>query len=190
MKRPLAIALILAPLLAFAQDRSQDDPLAALMKPGEAQAALKPWIGEWEVTMKVWKTPEAPPEILRGQATRRWLHDRRFVHETMAFKEGARPFTTEAFYGHNNWSKRYQLVFLSSRDTAIYTYQGAFKKDGALELTGQWSIDQGGRAFDVKTRIATRHPDAETEIIEIAYEYPGGRSHKAVEYRYRRRAQK
>jgi hypothetical protein len=51
----------------------------AACAPGAAHQALEPLVGEWNVEVKTWMTPNAPPTISTGAAKSTWTLKGRFV---------------------------------------------------------------------------------------------------------------
>src|SRR4030095_14531183 len=81
-------ALIASLALAAEKESSQklDPKLQEMMKkaeaactPGPAHKALEPLGGDWNVEVKMWMAPDAPPSITKDTAKSTWTLKDRFV---------------------------------------------------------------------------------------------------------------
>ena len=53
-------------------------------KPGPEHRKLKPFVGDWTFTMKLWTDPSQPPAELKGTVERRWIMGQaQLVQETV-----------------------------------------------------------------------------------------------------------
>src|SRR5215813_6335859 len=57
--------------------------LAEAGKPGPEHKKLEPFVGDWDVTVKLWTNPGQPPAEAKGTAQRKWIMGGRFVQETV-----------------------------------------------------------------------------------------------------------
>jgi len=57
--------------------------LAEAGKPGPEHEKLKPLIGDWNFSLKMWTDPSQPAAELKGTIQRKWIMGGRFVQETV-----------------------------------------------------------------------------------------------------------
>src|SRR5262245_22701405 len=94
----LALLLMSTVGLAWQDDAkrppSPDSVLKALAeagKPGIEHKKLQPFVGDWNVTLRLWTDPSQPPAELKGTAERKWILGGRFVQETFKGEFDGKP---------------------------------------------------------------------------------------------------
>jgi hypothetical protein len=85
--------------------------LAEAGKPGAEHQKLAPFIGEWNVTMRMWTDPSQPPAELTATAESKWILGGRFVQESLRGEcpEG-KSFEAIGFLGYDAAQKKFTTV--------------------------------------------------------------------------------
>lgn len=151
----LVVAGVLLGGLVLADDKAQKlDPAMeemmkkaeAASKPGAAHQALEPFVGDWNVEVKLWMTPDAPPTISKGTAKSTWTLQGRFVQEEFIGEFMGKPFRGISFTGYDNVRQKYRNVWLDDMSTTIVAGEGdvdaagkvfTFGGDYACAMTGE-----------------------------------------------------
>lgn len=86
--------------------------LAESGKPGAEHKKLRPFVGRWNFTLKIWTDPNQSPAELTGTIERKWIMDGRFVQESV---QGKCPTTGKSFegfglLGYNSAEKKFTCV--------------------------------------------------------------------------------
>src|SRR5215207_815100 len=79
----------------------------AACTPGSAHQALEPLVGEWNVEVKTWMTPDAPPVTSKGTAKSTWTLKGRFVQQEFSGEFMGQPFHGISFTGYDNVRQKY-----------------------------------------------------------------------------------
>lgn len=92
---------------------SPDSVLRALAeagKPGAEHKKLQPFVGDWNVTLKLWTDPSQPPAELKGTAERKWILGGRFVQETFNGEFDGKPFEGMGVLGYDSAQKKFTIA--------------------------------------------------------------------------------
>jgi hypothetical protein len=200
MIRPFASVLALAMALpVLAQDTStQGTPpkmspeeaamMAAYQKagtPGPQHAALAKMAGTYELKIRSWEKPGAPPTEETGTATRAMTLDGRVMEEDMQSKMHGQPFTGHGMQGYDNVSGKYWGTWNDSMSTGVMVSEGTCDDQGACNFTGSWNdpITKGKTV----ARMTTKRISPTQELFEMYAPGPDGKEMKMLEITYTRR---
>jgi hypothetical protein len=199
MIRTLVAALALAIALpALAQDAKKDAPPkmspeeAAMMEayqkagtPGDQHAALAKMAGTYDLSMKSWHSPGAPPTVEKGTATRRMVLEGRVMVEEVQSQMMGQPFTGQGLTGYDNVSGKWWSTWNDSMSTGLMVSEGTCDDKGACTFTGSWNdpVTKG----KVNARMTTRWTSPTVEVFEMYAPGPDGKEAKMMEITYTKR---
>lgn len=205
MHRMFASALLPLALVAALPVLAQDTPPlkqdaapkmspeeAAMMQafaqagtPGAAHAAMARMAGSYDLSIRSWHAPGAPPTVETGTATRAMiLGGRVMVEETTAQMMG-QPFTGHGMQGYDNVSGRHWATWNDSMSTGVMVSEGTCDEAGACTFTGSWN-DPVTKA-KVTARMTSRWTSPTVEVFEMYGPGPDGKETRMMEITYTRK---
>jgi len=196
--RPLllvAAALALAAGAAAAQtsaEKAKADEAAAMeayMKlnaPGEPHRLLAGLAGAWDMEVRTWPAPGAPPSISPGKAETRMIMGGRFVQEAVTSEMMGMPFEGISLTGYDNIKKKYVGIWMDSMTTGVFHCEGDYDAAAkTLTMTGTTFDPMAGK--EVLARTVTRFETADRHVFEWHAPGPDGKPIKSMEIVYTRR---
>ena len=111
------------------------DPMAAWAEhvkvhtPGPAQKLIGQFAGTWDVSMKMWMVEGAPPMESSGKSVNALSFDGRFIEQKYTGTMMGKPFHGRGIIAHDNYTKKYQMVWYDHTSTGMYLYEGPSKAD-------------------------------------------------------------
>lgn len=199
MYRTLAFALALAATLpALAQDKPAAPPkmspeeakmMEAYQKagtPGPQHAALAKAAGTYDLSIKSWMSPKAPPTVDTGTATRTMALDGRVLTEDVQAKMQGQPFTGHGMQGYDNVTGRYWSTWNDNMSTGIMVSDGACDDQGNCTFKGSWNdpMKKGGK---VNARMTTKWTSPTVQVFEMYAPGQDGKEAKMMEITYTKR---
>lgn len=172
---------------AKAKEYTQEEEMAAWMAvatPGPEHARMAEDAGDWNVAVKAWMAPDAPPEESTGTAKIYMILDGRFqVMEHHGSMMGM-PFEGMGVTGYDNFQKKYVGTWCDSMGTMIMTTEGTADASGKVVTSRSRFKDPLGR--DCTMRMVGTHVDADHMTFDM-YGSTGGKPEtKMMEMRYTR----
>ena len=168
------------------------EAMAAYMKsikPSDKHKLLERFVGDWEVTTRMFMDPAAPPIETKGAAKCELIHGGRFVQmeSTGTFKlpgmDGKMtevPMNGLGMFGYDNNRKLYTMVWTNTLSTAMLTASGGLSQDGkAMTLFGEMDEPLTGEVGKA-VKYAIKFADADHFVLEIS-EVIYGEPFRAVE---------
>ena len=218
MRKPILVTCVIIAFIsasvALSQSKDEKKPaalgqqptpeqMAEMMKkwqatatPGENHKHLEHFVGNWELTMKVWMGgPESKPMVSKGAAETKWVLGKRYIQESLRAemkmpgpdgKEMAMPFEGLGMTGYDNFKKVYVGTWADDMGTQLLTMRGGYdpaKK--TLAMYGEMdepAMDVYGRMFKAVTRVV----DKDTHVFEM-YDLHVGENFKVMEITYKRK---
>ena len=195
MHRTLASALLPLSLLAALPVLAQDAPPkmspeeAAMMQayqeagtPGAPHAALAKMAGTYDLSIRSWHAPGAPPTVEAGTATRSMVLGGRVMVEEVQSQMHGQPFTGHGMHGYDNVSGKHWSTWNDSMSTGVMVSEGDCSDDGACTFTGSWNdpVTKG----KINARMTTRWTSPEVQLFEMFAPGPDGREAKMMEITY------
>ncbi|MCU0232246.1 MAG: DUF1579 domain-containing protein [Acidobacteria bacterium] len=185
----VALALVAAP--AFAQQAApemtpeQKAEMEAYMKagtPGAPHKLLAESAGTYDVKVKSWNDPAAPPMEETGSAVRTVDLDGRIVVERYKGSMMGMPFTGLGLSGFDNVSGKYWATWNDSMSTGIMVSEGTCDEKHTCTFWGSWNdpIKKG----PVKMRMTSRRTGPGTEVMEMYAPGRDGKEMKMMEMTY------
>ena len=149
------------------QEQDEMTPeFAAMLKagtPGEHHVYLNPMVGEWEGTFTMWMKPGDPPMKSTGTIKREWIFDGRFIKEEVEATADFGTFYGFGLIGYNNLDGQYEVVWVDSTSTAIYTETGTFNPETKILTTrGSMRDPASGRIVNSRGVYDLSNPNRHT----------------------------
>lgn len=195
MIRTLAAVVALAATLpALAQDappKMSPEEAAAMeayqkaAAPGPQHAALAKMAGTYDLKIRSWTKPGAPPTEETGTATRRMMLDGRVLAEDVESRMYGQPFNGHGLSGYDNTSGKYWSTWNDSMSTGLMVSEGSCDDAGACTFTGSWNdpVTKG----KTTARMTTKWTSPTVEVFEMYGPGPDGKDMKMMEITYTRR---
>jgi hypothetical protein len=195
MFRMLASALVLAAALpALAQDKPQkmspqeQKMMEAYQKagtPGPQHAALAKEVGTYDIAIRSWMSPGAPPMVDKGTATRTMTLDGRVLTEDVQATMHGQPFTGHGMQGYDNVTGRAWSTWNDSMSTGLMVSDGTCDAQNACTFTGSWNdpVTKG----KVNARMTTKWKSPTEQVFEMYTSGPDGKEAKMMEMTYTKR---
>jgi len=116
-----------------------------MVAPDEHQEMLTYFVGDWTVVMKMWMDPTALPMEAPGTMTAEMIMDGRFVKQEFHASMMGQPFTGTGMIGYDNYSGKYQSIWIDSVSTTMHYLEGHSSRNGdSISLYGQMDEPQLG----------------------------------------------
>ncbi|MFD0738456.1 DUF1579 domain-containing protein [Lysobacter koreensis] len=195
MHRLLASALLPLSLLASAPLLAQDAPpkmspeQAAMMEAyqkagalGEAHAALAKMAGSYDLAIRSWEAPGAPPVVETGTATRTMALGGRVLVEEVQSQMHGQAFTGHGMHGYDNVSGKHWSTWNDSMSTGLMVSEGDCDAKGACTFTGSWNdpVTKG----KINARMTSKWTKPNVEVFEMYTPGPDGKETKMMEITY------
>jgi len=192
----IALAMLATLSLSMAQTGKQPEmtpeqkaEMEAYMKagtPGAPHQALASSAGNYDLTIKSWPGPGAPPVEEKGTATRTMaLGGRVLVEETSSTMMGM-PYTGRGMFGYDNVTGKYWSTWNDSMSTGIMLSEGTC--DAQVKnctFTGSWT--EPIKKTLITARMTLKWTDPKTEIFEMFTPGPDGKEMKMMEITYKKK---
>lgn len=198
MHRKFASALLPLSLVATAPLLAQDAPPAmspedaAMMAayqaagtPGDAHAAMAKMAGDYSLSIRSWNSPDAPPTVEAGTATRSMALGGRVLVEEVQSQMYGQPFTGHGMSGYDNVTGKHWSTWNDSMSTGIMLSEGDCDAEGACVFHGSWNDPVS--KDKVNARMTTRWTSPMVEVFEMYAPGPDGKESKMMEITYTRK---
>ena len=186
----LAIFVFVASV-ATAQEQQMDekammDAMVKAATPGEPHKKLDPFVGNWNVSTKMWNAPGAPPEEGTGSATAKWVLGGRYVEQQFTGDFMGMPFTGLGYTGYDNVKKQYVGTWMDSFSTSIMVSAGAADPSGkVMVFAGNMDDPMTGQTIRMDQKIIVI--DNDKHIMEGWMPGHDGKPFKMMELTYTRK---
>jgi hypothetical protein len=181
--------------LASAQEAGgADEAMAEMMAAWQAYAAVGPAheslhrrAGSWQVEVKFWYAPDAPPEVSNASSTIEPILGGRYMLERFqsVMPDGS-AFEGLGLMGYDNLEDRFVAAWVDTMSSGILTAEStSFAGDySRIEYRGEVPDPVAG-TFKVQ-RTKEQWRDASTRVFEAWETGPDGSEHKVMEMTYSR----
>jgi hypothetical protein len=188
------LMVILSAGVASAQKDVDSKKLAAMQKymeamqkagtPGPEHEKLRALTGAYDVSVKFWSDPAAPPEEVSGKSDMKMMFgDRYHVQEFTANMMG-QPFNGWGMMGYDNAAKKWFSLWIDSTSTALYRGEGTVDKSGnVITFVTEATDPMTGKVKKGKD-VMTLHPDGSMTSEMWGPPPGGGKPMKTMEIRY------
>ncbi len=109
------------------------DPLVLLTEPGEHHEHLDRLVGDWDLTIRVWSSPDAEPIESAGTAEARWILDGRFLWTIYRAELFGKPFEAWSVEGYDNQARQYVGTWRDTQGTYTLIYAGTCQQPPLAE---------------------------------------------------------
>jgi len=154
--------------------------------PGAEHQKLAAMAGTYELTVRAWHAPGAPPTTDTGTATRKTILGGRVMVEEVASQMMGQPYTGQGLHGFDNVTGKYWATWSDNMSTGLMVSEGTCDANGACAFTGTYNDPVSKKPL--ASRMTTRWTDANTEIFEMYGPGPDGKETKMMEITYKKRA--
>jgi hypothetical protein len=186
-----AAALLVAPALAQggqeapAMTPEQQAEMEAYMKaatPGPQHQALAATVGSYDLKVKAWMEPGAPPVESTGSATRTMALQGRVLVEDVSGSMMGMPFIGHGMTGYDNVSAKYWSTWNDTMGTGLMVSEGTCDAKQSCTLTGSWNdpVKKG----PVTARMNTRWTSPTVQVFEMYGPGKDGKEMKMMEITY------
>ena len=195
MIRTLAAALALAaafPVLAQDAPPEMSPEEAAMMQayqqagaPGPQHAGLAKTAGTYDLAIKSWMAPDAPPTSETGTAVRSMILGDRVMTEKVEATMHGQPFTGHGMTGYDNVTGKHWSTWNDNMSTGLMVSEGTCDDAGACSFTGSWHDPVSKQ--EVSARMTTKWTSPTVEVFEMYGPGPDGKEYKMMEMTYTKR---
>nr|WP_298124268.1 DUF1579 domain-containing protein [uncultured Pseudoxanthomonas sp.] len=198
MQRTTLLSVAVSTLLlagpAFAQDTppAMTPEMQAMMEayqkagtPGMEHGRLASMAGTYDLVVKSWHAPGAPPSTDPGTATRRMILGNRVMLEEVTSQMMGQPFSGQGLHGFDNVTGKYWGTWNDSMSTGLMVSEGTC--DAQLTCTYTGTHHDPVTKKPQSSRMTTRWTDKNTEVFEMYGPGPDGKETKMMEITYKRR---
>lgn len=198
MHRTTLLSVAVSALLLAGPALAQDKPPAmtpetqAMMEayqkagtPGMEHGRLASMAGTYDLTVKSWYAPGAPPSTDTGTATRRMILGNRVMLEEVTSQMMGQPFSGQGLHGFDNVTGKYWGTWNDSMSTGLMVSEGTC--DAQLSCTYTGTHHDPVTKKPQSSRMTTRWTDKNTEVFEMYGPGPDGKEAKMMEITYKRR---
>jgi hypothetical protein len=187
------LALFVGAIPVIAQDndakkageqKAMMDAWMKSMTPGEGHKKLEPFVGAFDVKVRSWMAPGAPPAESSGSAQNRWVLGGRYVEETFDGQFMGQPFSGIGYTGYDNIKKAFVSTWMDNMSTSIMMTKGSM--DGnTMTSSGTMDDPMSGKSQVVNNKVTIVDNDHHT--MEMWGPGPDGKPFKMMEISYARK---
>ncbi|HEY1033825.1 MAG TPA: DUF1579 domain-containing protein [Pseudoxanthomonas sp.] len=198
MHRFTLLTVSISALLVAGSATAQDKPPAmtpemqAMMEayqkagtPGMEHGRLASMAGTYDLVVKSWYAPGAPPSTDGGTATRKMILGNRVMLEEVTSQMMGQPFSGQGLHGFDNVTGKYWGTWNDSMSTGLMVSEGTC--DAQLSCTYTGTHNDAVTKKPQSSRMTTRWTDKNTEVFEMYGPGPDGKETKMMEITYKRR---
>ena len=140
---------------AAATEEPEVDPIVALTQPGEHHDHLDRLVGDWDLTVRVWQSPDGEPMETAGTAEARWILDRRFLWTIYRAELFGQPFEAWSIEGYDNQAKEYVGTWRDTQGTYTLVYRGKCRQPPRDEDEPETEVEPvaEGTFREMKTKL-------------------------------------
>jgi hypothetical protein len=153
-------------------------------EPGPAHKQLQRAVGKWNVIMKSWPAPGAPPVDSTGTAEGKSLLGDRYVQTTFSSTFMGKTFSGVGLSGYDNAKKKFVGTWIDSMSTGMMRSEGTSDPGGKVVTSQATSVDPV-TGKESKMRIVQTW-DGDDKFVEDFYEKKGSKEVKTMEITYTR----
>jgi hypothetical protein len=157
--------------------------MEAYATPGAEHQKLKALAGSWDVAVKFWMDPKAPPQEMKGKSEMKMVLNDHYLMNEFSGDMGGMPFAGIGYIAYNNSLKKYEQVWMDNMSTGLITGSGAADKEGTITFAQQSTnalkgkLDKGRDIWKI---------EGDKKIVSEMWGPPpkGGKEYKMLEITY------
>jgi uncharacterized protein DUF1579 len=154
--------------------------------PGPEHQALAATAGNYDVKMKNWMEPGAPPSEEAGTVERKMELDGRVLVEHFKGAMMGQPFMGHGMTGYNNVTGKYWSTWNDSMSTALFVSEGTCDTKHACTFKG--TMINPVTKKQQNTRMTTRWTSPTVEVFEMYGPDKKGKEYKMMELTYTKKS--
>jgi hypothetical protein len=160
----------------------------ATMQPGVYHERLAYFVGEWDVTTKMWMAgPGSPAQETSGEAKTYWLFDGRGLAEEFKSEMMGMPFSGFSLTGYDNYRREYVGIWIDDMGTSLASMSGRLDQTGK-ELTMYGEMDEPmWNEMGTQVKYVNRIVDENKHVFELHDLSIGGDDTMVMEATYTRK---
>jgi hypothetical protein len=167
-----------------AEQKAMMDAWMKSMTPGEGHKKLTPFVGTFDVKVRSWMAPGAPPAESSGSAENRWVLGGRYVEENFDGQFMGQPFSGIGYTGYDNIKKAFVSTWMDNMSTSIMVTKGSMEGN-TMTSSGTMDDPMSGKAQVVNNKVTIADNDHHT--MEMWGSGPDGKAFKMMEISYSRK---
>ena len=189
--KPAAAAAAAAPPAGAAPSAAEKKMMEAMMKaaaPGKPHQELAKHAGTWDVAVKAWMKPGAPPQESKGTSERTMILGGRVLSEKATGDPmgGMGPFEGFGLSGYDNVSGKYWGTWTDNMGTGVMTSTGTCnEKTSTCTFKGSYMDPITKKAKH--TRMVERWDGADKAVMESYETGKNGKETKTMELTFTRK---
>ncbi|MBI4766141.1 MAG: DUF1579 domain-containing protein [Deltaproteobacteria bacterium] len=171
--------------MAKAKSKKVKMDMQAMMKiytkvgtPGAPHKRLASLAGNWVNRTTAWMDPDNPMES-KGACKQKMILDGRYLQQEYSGKMDGATFQGINLIGFDNYTKKYQSIWIDSMSTGIYFFEGTASPNGKT-ITQKSRYDDPARG-PLTWKSVTRIVNNDTMVYEMYITPRGGREKKEME---------
>ncbi len=150
--------------------------------PGPEHKKMAESAGTYDMTLKSWHDPSAPPMEETGTATRKMTLDGRVMVEEVTATMMGSTFTGIGMYGYDNVTGKHWSTWMDSMSTGMMASEGTCDSKDVCTFVGSWNDPVSKKP--ITARMVIRKTGAKTELFEMYGPGKDGKEHKLMEIVY------
>jgi hypothetical protein len=165
---------------------SMQEEWAKYANPGPHHEHLKSLAGSWDLNVKTWMDPSAPPMESTGTSDKELIMGGRFVYEETQAGMMGQDFEGMGITGYNSAMGRYQMAWLDNMGTMIAMSEGSFdEKEKTLTLWNRFTDPKTGK--EEESKMVMHMAENDKHVFEYFGTAPDGSKVKVMEIVYIRK---
>ena len=157
-----------------------------MASPGEGHKKLDALVGTWTTKTTTWMDPSKPPTVTEGTSEQKWALGGRYLEQRYEGRFMDQPFSGVGYTGYDNFTKKYDAVWMDSAGTEMMMMRGSFDKTGrTLAASGKMNDFATGKPITMRQRTTIVSHDE--LLFEMWAPGPDGKEYRVMEIRYTRK---
>ena len=173
----------------YAQDQQMTPEQAAAQKawedymtPGDMHKILAQTAGEWNSSISVWMSPDAPPMTTDGTSKFEMILGGRYMKETHTGNFMGMPYEGMGLTAYDNDKKTFYATYIDNMGTGVMNGEGTYNPETkTLEIKGKFY--EPTQKKDVSFRSELKFVDANKLVYDM-YSTMDGKEVKSMEAVY------
>jgi hypothetical protein len=174
---------------AFSQDDQNAEATKKWMEymtPGDHHKLLKFKEGRWDLTVRMWPSPDAPASESPAESEATLILGDRFLLDKVKGSFGGMPFEGMGTTGYDNHRKKFVFTWIDNMGTGVMVGEGdydpqtktwTYQVNSTDPITGKPAVSRG----------TERIVDGNTWVMQSFNTGPSGKEFKAMEITYKRK---
>lgn len=152
--------------------------------PGESHKRLEPLVGKWELDIRTWMSPDAPPDVSKGKCEWKWILGGRQLQQDITGPgptPNAPPFHGLGLLGYDNMKKQYHYFWFDDMWTGVMIGYGTADASGKVITVSGEGPDPLTGQLNKKWRGVIKIENNDKNTYEMYSTGPDGKESKDME---------